>query len=79
MMNTTRVGVGIAAWFLGILVPVMHHVMLHWPVATQPTNNVVRRSQAVFECLPWIDWVYLAAMAIVGLKLVVSGFKSKEQ
>ena len=75
-MNTTRIGLGIAAWFLGILVPVMHHVLLHWPLAAESTNNIITRSQQLFRFLPWIDWIYLVAMAVVGLILVVSGIKS---
>jgi hypothetical protein len=77
-MKTTRIGWGIIAWFLGILVPVIHHVLLHWPLAGRPTDNIVTRSQWVFSSLPWIDWVYLAAMAIVGLILIVSGIKSND-
>jgi hypothetical protein len=77
-MNSTRIGLGIAAWFLGILVPVMHHILLHWPLAAQSTNNIISRSQYLFRFLPWIDWVYLAAMAVVGLILVVSGMKSSD-
>jgi hypothetical protein len=77
-MNTNRIAWGMLAWFLGIIVPVMHHVLLHWPLASQHTSNVVTRSQLLFESLPWIDWVYLAAMASVGLMLVVSGISSKK-
>ena len=77
-MNTTRIAWGIVAWFLGILVPVMHHVLLHWPLAVQQTNNIVTRSQSLFRFLPCIDWVYLAAMAVIGLILVVSGIRSKQ-
>ena len=78
-MDTTRIAWGIVAWFLGILVPVMHHVLLHWPLAAQQTNNIVTRSQSLFKYLPWIDWIYLAAMAFVGLILVVSGTKQADR
>lgn len=77
-MNTTKIGLGIAAWFLGILVPVMHHALLHWPIGAVSTNNIITRSQSLFRSLPWIDWVYLAAMATVGLILVISGIKSDD-
>ena len=76
-MDTNRMAWGIIAWFLGILVPVMHHVLLHWPLAALPTNNIITRSQSLFQYLPWIDWVYLLAMAVVGLILIVSGIKAK--
>jgi len=76
-MNCTRIGLGIAAWFLGILIPVMHHLLVHWPLADQQTNNIITRSQHVFKFLPWIDWVYLASMAIVGAVLIVSGIRTE--
>ncbi len=75
-MNCTKIGLGIAAWFLGILVPVMHHILLHWPIAGNQTDNIVTRSQSIFKYLPWMDSVYLYAMAVVGLLLILSGFKA---
>jgi hypothetical protein len=77
-MGIKKIAVGIAAWFLGIIVPVMHHVLLHWPLAAQRTSNTITRSQSVFRDLPWIDWAYLIAMGLVGLALINSGFKSCE-
>jgi hypothetical protein len=77
-MDTVKISLGVKIWFLGIMVPVMHHILIHWPVAIQQTNNVVTRSQSLFRHLPWIDWVYLIAMAIVGLILILSGIKTKE-
>jgi len=69
---------GIATWFLGIFVPVMHHILLHWPLAAERTNNIITRSDSLFRNLPWIDWVYLVAMTLVGLVLVISGLKNKD-
>ena len=79
-MNTNRIAWGIIAWFLGIIVPVMHHVLLHWPLAGQDNSVSIRviQSRQLFAALPWVDWVYLAAMALVGLVLVVSGISSKQ-
>jgi hypothetical protein len=77
-MNTKRISLGILAWFLGIIVPVMHHTLLHWPLAGLQTNNIITRSKSLFKSLPWIDWIYLAAMAIVGVMLIISGIKSDE-
>lgn len=74
-MNHTRIGLGLAAWFLGMLIPFLHHTLLFIAVSDQPTSNVVRTSQSMFKALPWIDWVYLLAMAIVGLILIYSGMK----
>jgi hypothetical protein len=74
-MDTIRIGWGIVAMFLGIIVPVMHHVLVYWPVADQPTTNIAHRFQDIFIALPWIDWVYLVAMTIVGMVLIVSGMR----
>ena len=73
-MNEKRLALGIAALFLGIIVPVYHHVALHAALAHERTNNIVTRMRTVFESLPWIDWVYLGLMWAVGLTLIASGF-----
>ena len=72
-MNEKRIAIGLAAWFLGIIVPVYHHVGLHAALVNDQTNNIVTRMNSVFEYLPWIDWVYLALMFGVGAVLVISG------
>ena len=79
-MNITRIALGMIAWFLGIIVPVMHHVLLHWPLAAHEdlVSITILRSKALFGSLPWIEWGYLAAMAVVGLILIVSGISSKQ-
>jgi hypothetical protein len=66
-----------AAWFLGIIVPVYHHVGLHAALVNQSTNNIVERIHWVFDSLPWIDWVYLALMFALGGILILSGFVSR--
>jgi hypothetical protein len=76
-VNHTRIAIGLAAWFLGIIVPVYHHVALHAVVTSQSTSNIITRMQSVFRHLPWIDWVYLGAMTLVGLILVISGLKAQ--
>jgi len=76
-MDCKQIGLGVCAWFLGVLIPTMHHVFLHWPLASQQTNNIVTRSQHLFKSLPWIDWVYLVAMGIVGAVLIISGMKTR--
>ena len=40
---------------------------------------IFRALQSVFDFLPWIDWAYLTAMFLVGLVLVISGLRSKDQ
>jgi hypothetical protein len=76
-LNNTRIGLGMAAWFLGIIVPVYHHVGLHAALVNQSTNNIVERIHWVFDSLPWIDWVYLALMFALGGILILSGFVSR--
>jgi hypothetical protein len=72
-MNEKRIALGLAAWFLGIIVPVYHHVTLYAAMANRPSNNVIIDIQLVFNYLPWIDWLYLVLMLLVGAILIVSG------
>jgi hypothetical protein len=65
-----RVAVGVLAWFLGIIVPVYHHVALHAAIAHQPSNNDINRMRSVWEYLPWVDWAYLCLMFLVGAILI---------
>jgi len=76
-MKTSRIGWGVIALFLGILVPTMHHVLLHWPAASQPHSNPLLRAELMLRALPWVDWAYLGIMTVVGLMLVMSGMESK--
>jgi hypothetical protein len=76
-MNHERIRMGMAAWFLGTVVPGLHQVLLHWPLAGQPTDNVVTRAGSLFEFLPWTDHVFFLAMAIFGTILVISGMRAK--
>ena len=76
-MDCARIRLGIAAWFLGAVVPVAHHVLLHWPLAGQQTDNIVTRAEHLFKSLPWIVHAYFIAMAVVGAVLVVSGMRSR--
>ena len=76
-MNERRIGLGIAAWFLGIIVPIYHHIGLHAAIAHESTNNIVTRMESVFRFLPWIDWLYLALMFALGTILIVSGLVTR--
>lgn len=72
-MNNRRIFIGLIAWFLGIIVPVYHHVALHAAIASQPSSNDIERMRWVWEFIPAIDWIYLAMMWLVGFILVISG------
>jgi hypothetical protein len=71
-LNDKRLAVGILAWFLGIVVPVYHHVGLHAAIAHGPSSNDITRIRDVWDWLPWVDWVYLALMFVVGAILIGS-------
>lgn len=78
-MNHPRIALGLAAWFLGMLIPVAHHALLHLgsSLGNHPTSNVVLRSQSLWKHLPVVDWIYLAAMAVVGAILLMTGMKGE--
>ena len=73
-MDLKRITLGLAAWFLGIIVPVFHHVILVIAVMRRDkeSTNMIHR---LFETLPWIDFVYLLAMGIVGAILIATGMR----
>ena len=64
---------GIAALFLGIIIPVLHHVLLHLPLASQQTNNIATRMHGIYHGIHWTEWVYLAVMGVTGVGLILSG------
>jgi len=72
-MNDKRIALGVLTWFLGIIVLVYHHVGV---VASKPDPNILPLMES-FTYLPWIDWVYLILMTIVGSVLIVSGMFCK--
>ena len=77
-MDCAKIRLGITTWTLGTVVPAAHHVLLHWPLAGQPTDNIVTRSQWLFKSLPWTDHVFFLAMAVVGAMLVISGARNRQ-
>jgi hypothetical protein len=77
-MDMKRIKLGLAAWFLGIIVPVSHHVILV-TVALRREGQSTNIIYQLFEGLPWIDYVYLLAMAIVGAILIITGMKKPSQ
>jgi len=77
-MDLKRIALGLAAWFFGIIVPVYHHVVLSTAALAREREsaNIIHR---LFENLPWIDFAYLIAMAIVGAILIATGMKKMSQ
>jgi hypothetical protein len=77
-MKVKRILVGTIIWTLGILLPMLQHIMLMQAAVTEEGysysfHNIVK----YFFALPWIVWVYLIAMWLVGTILVISGLKAK--
>ena len=75
-MNNRPILIGLIAWFLGMIVPVYHHIALHAAIAGQPSNNDILRMRWVWEFIPTIEWIYLAMMWLVGLILIISGLRA---
>mgnify|MGYP000026275048 CR=1 FL=1 len=69
---------GLAAWFLGIIVPVLHHSILATAALAREREsaNIIHR---LFETLPFIDFIYLVAMGIVGAILIATGMRKLSQ
>ena len=75
-MKVKTIFVGAIIWALGILVPVLHHGMLSIAAAQCRTHTYQYQSLVrYFFGLPWIVWVYLAAMWLVGTILVITGLR----
>ncbi len=79
-MNEKKILTGAIIWFMGLLLPVMHHTLIVY-AAIQETgytysyHNMMR----YFFSIPWIELCYLAAMALVGLCVIMSGFKNHRE
>ncbi len=59
-------------WFLGVLIPVLHHSLLMLAAVQEETYsysflNMMRD----FRHLPWLIWLYVAGMFLLGLWLVL--------
>jgi hypothetical protein len=77
-MKVKRILIGTIIWTLGILLPVLQHIMLMQVAVTEEGysysyHNMVK----YFFSLPWIVWLYLIVMGLVGTILVISGLKAK--
>jgi len=77
-MKVKRILIGTIIWTLGVLLPVLQHIMLIKAAATEEGysysySNMVK----YFFDLPWLIWVYLIAMWLVGTILVITGLIAK--
>ena len=77
-MKVKRILIGTIIWTLGILIPVLQYGMLMQAAAMEErvTYNFSNMVKYFFD-LPWIIWLYLIAMWLVGTILVISGLKAK--
>ena len=73
-MDLKRIMLGLAAWFLGIIVPVLHHTILA-TVALRTGKVSTRIIHRGLETLPLMDCAYLLAMATVGAILIATGMR----
>ena len=75
-MKVKRILVGTIIWTLGILVPIMQHGIISLVASRAKTHSYAYHNLIkYFFTLPWIIWVYLIAMWLVGAILVISGFR----
>jgi len=77
-MDVKKILVGTIIWALGLFIPVLHHGLLSI-AASQCTTATYKYHSLVkyFSDLPWVDGVYLVIMWLVGLVLLISGFRPK--
>jgi hypothetical protein len=75
-MNEKRVFYGILTWFLGLLLPVLHHTLLmHAAVQSSSYSYSYANMCKYFFDLPWLHWLYMVGMIVVGLSLILSGMR----
>ena len=75
-MDVKKIFIGAIIWSLGLFVPALHHGLLaiaasHCTTATYKYHSLVR----FFFDLPWVDGVFLVIMLLVGIVLLISGFR----
>ena len=75
-MDVKKIFVGAIIWSLGLFVPALHHGLLSI-AASQSTSRTYPYHSLTkyFFDLPWVDGVFLVVMWLVGLILVISGFR----
>jgi hypothetical protein len=75
-MDVKKILTGAVIWSLGLFVPALHHGLLAIAASncrshTYPYHSLTK----YFFDLPWVDGVFLVVMCLVGLILVISGFR----
>jgi len=77
-MKVKRVLIGTIIWTLGILVPALQHGIISIVASRAKTHSYAYHNLVkYFYALPWIVWLYLVAMWLVGTILVISGLRTK--
>ncbi len=78
-MNMKKIGFGVLLWSLGTLLPVAQHAILMGlsVESLKGKDQFYNFPQVVshFFGLPWLVWIYVAVMWLLGTVLVVSGVK----
>jgi hypothetical protein len=75
-MDVKKILAGAIIWSLGLFVPALHHGLLS--IAASHSESYAYSYHSLvkyFSDLPWVDGVFLVVMWLVGLALVVSGFR----
>jgi hypothetical protein len=77
-MDVKKILIGAIIWSLGLFVPALHHGLLSI-AAIHSRHQAYNYHSLVkyFSDLPWVDGVYLVIMWLVGLVLLISGFRPK--
>jgi len=77
-MDVKKILTGAIIWSLGLFVPALHHGLLSMAAIHSRNHLYDYHSLArYFFDLPWVDGVFLVVMWLVGIVLVISGFKAK--
>ena len=75
-MDVKKIFIGAVIWSLGLFVPALHHGMLSMAAIHSRNHLYDYHSLAkYFFDLPWVDGVFLVVMWLVGIVLLISGFR----
>jgi hypothetical protein len=59
-------------WFLGMLIPVLHHSLLMLAAVQEEGHSYSFTGMiTLFWHLPWLIWVYVVGMFLLGLWLLI--------